>query len=330
MSSLQKYFLEFHDAIKLGNFDENQNLRDKRDVLVKDLRENIPTDVPEFENFDQGSYAMNTGTNPKDGNCDIDVGLVFDCTTIAYGDPVALKKIIRDALNRPNRSVRIRRSCVAVEYMKNDLVDYHVDLAIYVKRQWETCLNLAKGKEHSNDEVCFWEKSDPKGLIDNINNHFGDKDDRAQMRRCIRYLKRWRDNRLPSGKPVSVALTCAAYYWFSPTKDPFTGEYKDLNAMLSFANTVLAMFNNGSIPILLPVEPYHDLTSGMTTSQMQKLKERLEELRDTLREAANKDLEDEACKLLAKQFGDEFPIPEKKNTAKHVATAGFAPAGTSA
>jgi len=29
MSKLQTYFNQFHDNIKLGNFDENQNLRDK-------------------------------------------------------------------------------------------------------------------------------------------------------------------------------------------------------------------------------------------------------------------------------------------------------------
>jgi tRNA nucleotidyltransferase (CCA-adding enzyme) len=105
MSNLQKYFLEFHDKIKLGNFDEVQTLRDKRDILVKNLKENIDDNAPAFEKFDQGSYAMHTGTYPKDGNYDIDVGIVFDCTSDDYNNPVKLKKIVKNALTHDKAGV---------------------------------------------------------------------------------------------------------------------------------------------------------------------------------------------------------------------------------
>ena len=331
MPNLQKYFIKFHDKIKLDNFDENQTLRDKRDSLLKDLRKRITEDAPSFENFDQGSYAMNTGTNPKDGNYDIDEGLIFDCSRDDYEDPVELKQMVRNALASGNRTVRIRRPCVTVEYLKNGEVDYHVDLAIYVKRSGETTLDLAKGKEFSESGRRVWEKSDPKGLIDKTRNRFIDKDDKAQMRRCVRYLKRWRDHKIASGKPFSIALTCAVYHWLQPSKDLFGSEYKDLDALISFVEAMIACFDgNGWLTINLPVEPYGDLNSKMTESQMQTFKEKLEDLRDALRTAQNEDLEDEACKLLEKQFGDEFPVPDKKDTARKVVTAGFAPAGASA
>jgi hypothetical protein len=94
------------------------------------------------------------------------------------------------------------------------------------------------------------------------------------------------------------------------------------------------MLNNfdiyGWLSIDLPVEPYGDLNGGMSENQMPLFREKLEGLRNALRDAKAEELEDEACKLLQKQFGDEFPVPEKKDTARKTATAGFAPAGPSA
>ena len=140
MLDLQKYFLEFHEKIKLDNFDENQTLRDKRDTLLGDLNEKIDDDAPAFEHFDQGSYAMYIGTNPKDGNYDIDVGVVFDCTSDDYEDPVELKKIVRDSLTHGNRTVRIRRPCVTVEYKKNGEELYAA--AAYMSRDAQVLSNL--------------------------------------------------------------------------------------------------------------------------------------------------------------------------------------------
>jgi hypothetical protein len=331
MQDLQSHFIKFHNTIKLDNFDENQTLRDKRKILLDALKDNISEDTPSYESFNQGSYAMHTGINPKDGNYDIDVGLIFDTDKDDYEDPVELKKIVRDALTSGNRTVNIRRPCVTVEYIKNGEVDYHVDIAIYAKREENDCLDIGKGKENSGEEFRIWEISDPKGLIDKINNRFDDADDSAQMRRCIRYLKRWRDKKLLSGKPFSIALTCAIHKWFNPSKDIFTSKYDDLEALISFADDLINQFDeNEWLTIKLPVEPYDDLNEKMSENQMETLKKRLGELKDALVEAQNDDLEEEACKTLSKQFGDEFPVPEKKDTANKVKTSGFAPAGASA
>ena len=273
---------------------------------------------------------MHTGVQPKDGNYDIDVGLIFKCTRDDYDDPVDLKEMVRDALNYGNRTVKIRRPCVTVEYIKNGEVDYHVDIAIYAERTNEDVLDLAKGKENSDVQKRKWEISDPKGLIDCIQNKYSTKDDKAQMRRCIRYLKRWRDNKLP-GKPFSIALTCAIYHWFQPSYDIFSNKYYDIDALILFVKEMTRNFNyNGWLTINLPVEPYTDLNSRMTEKQMQIFKEKLEGLEEALCKAENEDEEDMACKYLKKQFGDEFPIPEKKNLYKKAETSGFAPAGASA
>ena len=75
MPAVQKQFEDFHTAIKLDNDDEKATLREKRKVLIDALTANLDKDLPGFETFNQGSYAMHTGVVPLDGNYDIDVGV---------------------------------------------------------------------------------------------------------------------------------------------------------------------------------------------------------------------------------------------------------------
>lgn len=318
MASIQKQFELFHSEIRLDEDDQNAKLREKRDLLTKNLRENISNEAPSFETFNQGSYSMGTGIVPQDCNYDIDVGVTFDCEEDKYPDPVELKQLVRDALTHGNRTVAIRRPCVTVTYMKNGNPDYHVDLAIYVKR-FDGLLNLAMGKESSSEDKRFWQISDPKGLTDLIKNHRSGEE-AAQFRRCIRYLKRWRDVHCIGGEaPISVALTVAAYRWFSPYKDPFSGKYTDLDAMSNWCNVILSNFDlNDSLQIPLPVQPYSNLLEKMTTNQMSSFKDKLENLYEVLCAAQNEPLPEDACQKLHDEFGDDFPEIEKEESAKSV------------
>jgi len=334
MAAIQTQFDQFHSVIKLGEDDEKANLRQKRDTLINALRARLPDDVPEFDTFHQGSYSMHTGVRPLDGNYDIDVGVVFDCARDAYPDPVELKKKIRDALDTHGRTVCIRRPCVTVNYMRDGNIDYHVDLAIYTKRA-DGLLDIAKGKEHSAVEHRVWEASDPKYLTELICTRF-EGAELKQYRRCIRYMKRWRQVRFSSGGPLSIALTVAAYRWFQPYQTT-AGTMVDLVALLDWVNRILQQFSyklteEGFYPRLnveLPVTPYSDLMQGMTKIQMENFKAELEALRDTLQAAYAETLPEEAAKKLVKVFGDDFPIPSKASTAKAVGAA-FIGTGNSA
>lgn len=328
MSSVQKEFEQFHDAIKHDEDDERAKLRDKRDILIKALRENLPDDVPAFRPFNQGSYAMRTGVVPLDGNYDIDVGIEFDCGQDKYPDPVVLKKKVRDALDHKWRKVAIRRPCVTVNYMKGDAVDYHVDLALYVKRS-DVLLELAKGRENSAEEHREWWLADPEGLTKAINERFSNADDAAQFRRCIRYMKRWRDKQFSTGAPKSIALTVAAFHWFQPYMTS-NGVYLDIVAMQNWVKAMMDQFSWGlneagefhtRLSIKLPVQPYCDVTDMMTKAQMGVFGDKLHALHAALCDAYEEALPEDACKLLRKQFGDEFPIPPKSETAKKVAPA---------
>jgi hypothetical protein len=337
MAGVQKQFEEFHKAIRLDENDENARLREKRDTLIKDLKNRLPDDAPAFEYFHQGSYSMNTGTCPPDGNHDIDIGIVFDCKKDKYEDPVVLKQIVRDALNYGNRSVVIRRPCVTVNYVVDGKTAYHVDLAIYANRD-DGKLDIAMGKEFSDSSKRVWQVAEPQRLTGLVNDRFSG-DEAAQFRRCVRYFKRWRDVQFSNGgSPLSIALTVAAYRWFQAQKDYITGKYVDLAAMRVLAKAMLDQFvsvlgENGQyvsrLAVTLPVDPYSDLMSKLSDSQMGMFKEKLQSLYDALVEAFEETLPEDACKILRKHFGDEFPVPAKEETAKAV-SAPYVSTGSSA
>ena len=67
-NDLQKYFNKFYEEIKLIDTDDNKVLRDKRDMLVKELKDFFTKKSKEdnkslitFSTENQGSYSMGTG-----------------------------------------------------------------------------------------------------------------------------------------------------------------------------------------------------------------------------------------------------------------------------
>jgi hypothetical protein len=353
MADVQKYFIEFHDNIKLGRFDENKELREKRDIVLGKLSERLKAlfedrdeDLPTYQSFGQGSYAMDTGIKPIEGDYDIDVGLVFDIASKDYPDPVIVKCWVRDALTGHTKSVEIRRSCVTVFYQIDDEPVYHVDLTIYSSEALNAdgFKHIAKGKEFSQSENRVWEQSDPVRLCELVGDrHSGD--DAKQFRRVIRYLKRWKDHKFSAdgnAAPPGIALTVAAYNWCMPSwviVDAFknTKGYNDLKALKSVVDGMVNNFRtewNGEtwverLDVLLPVTPYSNLLDRMTDNQMIAFKEKLEGLRDSLQSAADDAAPEDACATLQKVLGDDFPVPPKESTARQ-AVLGSSSSGSSA
>lgn len=344
MAKLQKHFEEFHGRIKLS--DENDTLREKRDIILNKLRsrlkkmfEECGETAPSFTHFNKGGYAMGTGVVPINSDYDIDVGLVFDICKDEYPDPVVPKEWVYHALEGHTDDVRIRQPCVTVQYHLEGEPAYHVDFAVYshdgdVKGN----IYLARGKPHSSHERRVWQPDDPNGLIELVRNRFSDVEDREQFRRVIRYLKRWKDVQFPSdgnAAPIGIGITVAAYHWFSPRHtliDPFQNKRRpdDLSALRSFVDQMLQNFRlvnqNGELAerlaVWLPVQPYTDLFEKMTNLQMVNFKQKLEELREVLQGAEDQEADPvEACKQLQTQFGDEFPVPEPSETAKRMGPA---------
>lgn len=326
MANAQIQFEKFHKEILFG-YDSSQELRDRRDTLLADLKKNISEDAPAYSHFTQGSYALNTGVHPNDGNPDMDIGILFECSPEDYPDPLKLKKYVRDALERHNRTVDIRRPCVTVTYHKGDEATHHIDMAVYSSNAADQT-QLAWGRDSTPREERVWKPSEARELTDTITNRFSGTN-RDQFRRCVRALKRWRDLKIGHKNTPSIGLTVAAYNWFVARYDATDGKPRDLSAMHDFVNAMLGRWAGSRLYVFLPVAPYSDLFERMSDAQMKDLKERLETLRDALAEAEAQPDTHEACKTLQKQFGDDFPVPEKSDTTKQ-ASAGVSTSGRSA
>jgi hypothetical protein len=325
MANVQKQFEEFNEEIKLRRFSENATLIEKRDRVLDTLKDGIKRlreegeSIPTYRTFNQGSYEIGVGTKPLDGDYDIDVGVAFELARGDY-DPVDVKTWVLKAVDGHTERVELRNSCVTVFYQAKGEALYHVDLAIYADEAHnDQKLYIARGRTGSSEENKSWASSDPQGLTDLINTKFSG-DGAHQFRRVIRALKRWKDERFSNSghaAPRGIALAVAAYHWFEPVTVDVDGKKKpdDLQAMRSLVG---AMLNNFSkrLTVKCPADPYDDLCRRMSDLQMDDFKEKLDSLLVALREAADDVDPHTACKTLAKQFGDCFPIPAQKETAK--------------
>src|SRR6266508_3729238 len=302
MANIQIQFEQFNQNIRLGRFKENQTLREKRDIIIKVLKARLPgvfkkygETCPDFYFLDQGSYEMDTGVKPLNGDFDIDQGLYFKIGIGAYPDPVVLKERVHEALNGHTDDVCIRRSCVTVFYHEDDEPIYHVDIAIYSDSAYNTDGKsyTAKGKQHSASEHRFWQVSDPQALTETIFARF-EGEDRQQFRRIIRAWKRWKVVKFPTegnAAPNGIGLTVAAYDRLQTQyTDQLANKHDDLGAMRLLIDATLSRFvlvwdENAQdfirrLVVTLPIEPGNDLFARMTAAQMARFEQKLIDLKD--------------------------------------------------
>jgi len=328
MAKLQSEFNKFHETIKLKQYEENADLREKRDLLLDELKDKIKDEkVPgtdkklTFRSINQGSYAMNTGIKPKNDDYDIDVGVIFDVTNDEY-ESSDLKKLVRDKLNKWNRTVNYNRPCITVEYLSED---YHVDLAVYSDNN-DDDIHIAWGKESSEEKV--WYKSEPEKLTQWVADVSSNPDESAQFRRCVRYLKKWKEKHFTSngnGAPPSIGLTIQARNAYGKNSD-------DLDTLITIVKHIKDSFRYDedsfkymkSIVVCLPVEPFKNVYYKMSLIQQNNFYEKIDALQEVLVSAALEESEHKASKLLRKAFGDEFPFVEdiKESKKKPYVTTG--------
>ncbi len=353
MAQIQKQFEKFHDEIKLKRFDENATLREKRDIIINKIKEglkkkfkNDENGTPNVEFFDQGSYAVDLGIVPEDGDYDIDEGAIFDLYIEDYDDPTEIKKWIKDIMEGHTAiPPKIKNPCVTITYSQENEPIYHVDLPVYAKSKYDSNLYLAWGKEHSNEENKYWEPADPIGLNEYIKNRFAG-DDKKQFKRIVRYMKKWKDICFKSdgnSRPPSIGITIAAVEMFTPYTEynHLSGkiEYVDLKALINFVKSLMDKFTIRwdaerkeylySIYFELPVIPNKNIFSKMTELQMTDFYHKLNDLYSALLKAEKDCDPHTACKLLSNYFGDKFPIPEPKESRYQVGSSS-APSSSSA
>jgi len=312
---LQSLFRRFDEAILLKRYEENAELREKRDRIVKRLQVNLKTP---FEWFNQGSYAMGTGIKPVKDDYDIDIGVAFTIDHAKH-DPVEVKRWVYNAVSEHTTRVDWRRPCITVNYMQDGQVIYHVDLAVMAKEKsvWgDETYRLAIGKESSSKDQREWQPDDRKGFMKAVAEKLSGED-AAQFRRVIRYLKRWKDVhfvREGHAAPTGLALTVAANSWFQTNKSGgFLGpaEYDDLAATFSLVRSMRDGFQ--SVPetggyvqrlvLKFPKEPHDDVLGKMPSQKMKEFRERLDTLLGWLNDAKR----EQSSAPLRLAFGGDFP-----------------------
>lgn len=323
--SVQSELKKFNDKIR-ADFVTKKGLSEKRDILLGKLRNN--DDLPSFKELNQGSYAMRTGIEPEDDSeYDIDVALRFSANRDDY-DPIELKEKICEILkNHTDYGAEIKKPCVTVTYKKYGEAKFHVDLVTYLyadKDDENSQLYIAKGKDKDSQE---WEEADPKGLVDYINDSVEVGEKRHQFRRVVRYLKKWKNIKFSNtghANPPSIGITLIAADNFNYYEED------DLNSLIDVVNTIVNKFSRVginesgkylyrislSLPYNLRFKFGNDIFEKMSDAQMTDFKDKIEKLKNDLVEVRDEVDELEQYKKLNKIFGDDFEMPEAKNSAK--------------
>ena len=318
MQHLQRNFINFHNAIQINDPNGNSQLKTKRVHLLETLRARLAkrfagtdTPIPHFEAFNQGSYSMGTGVIPLKGSFDIDIGIVLPVYKKDAEQLTRIKKGIYEELcNASNGQVEVKEPCIRVKYLKNGRPWYHVDLAIYAKSRKNQNLYLARGKLNAQHKE--WEFAEPRKLKELISGFRSNHEYRNQFARCIRYLKRWKDqeNKFRSSghsAPTGIAITALAFKDFEPV---FTGgQPDDLTAIRRWIPKIINRFTpQDTISVKLPVRPHNNLFEKMGSKQQKSFKNKLITLNEALKYADKETNTTKAATRLNSEFGEDFPL----------------------
>jgi hypothetical protein len=315
MANVQKQFEGYHAAIRM-DYDMDATLREKRDIILDKLAAGLAAaGKPAFRRLLQGSYQMKTGDKPLRGEpFDMDVGLRFDFTDTDHA-AVNVRQWILDIIDGHTKTgVESKGPCIRVSYAEG----FHIDLVVYAT--WEDSAGRRQYRLAHRDRG--WVPADPQRLLDYVVDaaaRFRGSEGSTQidqLRRAIRYLKRWDDVWVPDGtdgKLSGLAFTLMAIQNLRAAVLSWDGKPDDCAALLQLANW--AANNLGRITASKPTPEYEDLFGALDDAQMSALKERFDRLAAALDAATTATDPVKACEVLSEVLGTDFPVPEQEETA---------------
>ena len=337
--SIQRKFINFHNAIKLSRKDDKyRDAREKDESILAALKAAFKeAGYPVIETFIQGSLRTATTIKHPKNDFDIDRALVIDSAN-APEDPVEVKKVVCSVLEKRGfKDAKIKMPCVTADYASLNL---HIDIVVY--RKSGDNYELAVGKRNSGDAVKEWSPSDPKGLIDNINDkssyvYIGSTEDKlCQYRRLVRYMKRWRDEKFEDSvrkKVYSIGITVMLKEQFKPVLNE-EGKPDDLQAL---RDTVAAILTGGyfkpqvdgnyRVKVDLPVTPSRDIFDGSSAATGTQFWNKLNTVLRKLDKALAEESLKKQCDILRELFGDDFETAEDANRNEGAKVA-FSTAGS--
>ncbi len=289
--AFQSEFERFHRNILLEDGEHYRPARQARDQVMSAFPSRRPNSDTRttFQPHYWGSYAMGTGVRPLSGEYDIDIGLVFN--TRPTDDSYYLKQSVFDTLRQAGYQTEWKRPCISVVFS-----NFHIDLSVCCYES-DSRLYLAEGKQH--DGQARWRPDGMEWFVERMKTH-PNPSDNLQLRRLVRYLKRWKDIhfRYDGMKgPVGLALTQMAYHWFAPQPGD------DLTALLVLVRQVVRHFQQGNTVLQFPYEPYDNLLRKLSRDQIRQLQSRFERLLGWLNDANNYGRPDQLYLAFGEDFG---------------------------
>lgn len=308
--SFDKEFKIFYENISLTDA-KKDNLLSSKEALRNKIRTSFDDNErkkPKF--YSQGSFSMKTtvlAPTPECTDYDIDDGIYlqnidtskpvdeWDVTPEDAQDWVydAVKEHTKDGAEK-------KKKCVRVLYKG----EKHVDLPIYAKKDEKHYVAV-------KDEG--WIESNPSGINDWFKEQI--KANGEQLRRVVKYLKAWKENRHCSNKSLE--------FWGGFQLTVLVGMYFQGNSdddEQAFYETIRNINSNlvKHPPLNSPVSPYHDTVSDYSDAKNRKFKEEFKKLTDASKAAH----EETDCQKKAEKwkdiFGNRFPNISKEECDKKI------------
>lgn len=293
--------------IKPSDSQREYLLEHKNDLatwLIGDL-DDLGMDV---STFIQGSYRFHTLIRPliTGDEYDVDLGLYFMDKPHAEVDPGELREHVQRSLLRfadGNDEIQSiedpKERCCRAKYKQS----FHIDVPVYHETPAGRDVHLAT---LSNG----WERSDPSAMLDWFQSSIGgEADDRAKIRRLIRYMKAWSALcfRPPAVGPSSLMLTILVVDAFA---DVVTDDDQDDDALAKVAKSIYErLVLDRGVPNPTHGDSDEDV-NRLGNDDHANFMEKLAGLLDTSTRAVNCDELSEAAVIWSEAFSYVFPLPE--------------------
>lgn len=304
MADMNDAFLDYDDAIKLGE-SRRKGLTASRDAVRSSVKKWMSDNGHGVVRFHmQGSVAMRTAVEPiDDDEYDIDDGIYLkkyeDAPKADWPTPETVHQWVKKALGSKTTSDPVdKNTCVRVVYKRG----YHIDMPIYVLR------NGAAYLAHKTDG---WINSDAKDFKSWLARECDEKG--GQLRRVVRYLKRWKDENDVPLKGIELTILAADNFERADGRDDDALRY-------TVGNIIEAL--EKSFTCKKPVAPGEDLLKGASETKKSDILSALQKLDDSLWKAHESTSEEEAAEELRKVLGDDFPeVESSQGRAGNAVTA---------
>lgn len=285
--------------------EQKDELKDWLEADMNDLGMEVST-------FIQGSYKFHTLIRPLvvGTEYDVDLGLYFKGKSYSDVDPEELRDKVQKSLVRYSDTCDALKAieepkerCSRVTYKKS----FHIDVPVYHETPGGRFVRLAT---LSNG----WEKSDPAAMLGWFADEIGtDTEDRAQIRRLIRYMKAWSALTFsePKNAPSSLMLSILVVDAYDANMDSGGDDDEVLEAIIRHMYERLVLDRTVRNPIDGDSDNDVNRLSGASFSVFL---DELARLLDAAERANTCETTTEAAITWSEVFSYVFPLPEDLDT----------------